>query len=268
LLSGDDLKVVCDAFQISWDPIEFDAQYVSPTRRRRHFFTNIPLESSCDYAFEDQHVESCLAPGFVLPSQIVEPGIPAKANCLMASTTRIDERTSLRMYVFDKKYANSAQSYHGRPMTVLERENLMGFPEGYVTEPMKDLFEKLTDVNRPHKSASWRENLDKRYLTFGGNFHKFPNHQPYIFSLIQIPKGEYQIKMRMAPPIESNKIPSFYNEEEYGKHLIGNSYSVPVVEALLRALTYYFPANYDYEDCNYKYSWENSGAVNVKQEEE
>jgi len=279
LLNGDDLKVVCEAFKISWDPIEFDAQYISPTRRRRHYFTNIPFDdqlNNCDYVWEGQDVESCLTPGFVLPSQIVEEGITVKANCLMASTSRIDERSSLRMYIFDKKCASNKRDYHGRPLTVAERENLMGYPKGYVEEPMNHLFGKLIEINHPYQSAKWRESLDKKYHKFAGNYHGVSDHDPYKYSLYQLPKEksgsiEYCIKMRMTPPTQC-KSASFYEEEEYGKHLIGNSFSVPVVEALLHSLIYYFPRMFKYKKFNYHYAWEtsasiNANAVKVKEEE-
>jgi site-specific DNA-cytosine methylase len=37
-LNGDDLWRVREAFGLDWDPITFDAQYLSPCRRKRHFF--------------------------------------------------------------------------------------------------------------------------------------------------------------------------------------------------------------------------------------
>jgi hypothetical protein len=48
----------------------------------------------------------------------------------MASSSRIDEVNSLRMYVFNERTNHG--TYHGRPMKVFERENLMGYPERYV----------------------------------------------------------------------------------------------------------------------------------------
>ena len=58
-----------------------------------------------------------------------------KAQCLMASKTRIDERSTLRMYVFEKEKNPTTGNYHGRPMKVCEREALMGYSKGYVEEP-------------------------------------------------------------------------------------------------------------------------------------
>jgi hypothetical protein len=48
----------------------------------------------------------------------------------MAAASRIDDVNSMRMFVFREK--NKIGTYHGRYMKVFERENLMGYPEGYV----------------------------------------------------------------------------------------------------------------------------------------
>jgi hypothetical protein len=53
----------------------------------------------------------------------------------MASKTRIDERSTLRMYVFEKEKNPTTGNYHGRPMQVFEREALMGYSKGYVEKP-------------------------------------------------------------------------------------------------------------------------------------
>ena len=134
-LKGDDLEAVREAFGFDWDPVLIDALYFSPTRRKRHFFTNIPL-INFDYGSDLSEVspQSCLEDGFCVPAHFIEPNLAVKANCLMASKTRIDERSSLRMYVF-KNAPNFTGNYHGRPMKICEREALMGYRTGYVETP-------------------------------------------------------------------------------------------------------------------------------------
>ena len=62
-----------------------------------------------------------------------------KAQYLMASRSRIDEHATLRMFVFhnkpEKRKKFKGKRYCGRPMTVQEREKMMGYPVGYVEEP-------------------------------------------------------------------------------------------------------------------------------------
>ena len=56
----------------------------------------------------------------------------------MASTSRIDEIQTLRMFVFQDR-DEETNKYYGRPMLTVEREKLMGFPVGYVEIPGKTL---------------------------------------------------------------------------------------------------------------------------------
>ena len=81
-LSGADLADVRDAFGLDWDPIALDAQYLSPTRRNRHFFINTPLPD-VDFTNEIsmQGPISCLEEGFVLPVYIVDRQVTAKVSC-------------------------------------------------------------------------------------------------------------------------------------------------------------------------------------------
>ena len=90
ILAGTDLTEVRDAFGLDWDPIALDAQYLSPTRRNRHFFSNIPLPS-VDFTTEAsmEGPTSCLEDGFVLPAHIVDPGVTAKVSRTMKKETSL-----------------------------------------------------------------------------------------------------------------------------------------------------------------------------------
>jgi hypothetical protein len=57
----------------------------------------------------------------------------------MASKSRIDEFQTLRMFVFKKeRYGKrKKRKYYGRPMRIIEREKLMGYPVGYIQKPGK-----------------------------------------------------------------------------------------------------------------------------------
>ena len=140
---------------------------------------------------------------FILPCQIVDTGTIAKANCLMASTSRIDERNTMRMYVFDKQGRvtkegkKKMKKYVGRPMTVMEREKLMGFPVGYVEKPVQALFQELLENGISNRD--WRKNLDRKYHHFAGNYHKLTDAEPFKF--VFIPRGlTGELRMKMAPP--------------------------------------------------------------------
>ena len=74
---------------------------------------------------------------YVMASTIIDPKLRVKANTFMASKTRIDDRNSFAMYVWEAKPQNG--KYVGRPMLASEREAMMGYPAGYVTKPGKGI---------------------------------------------------------------------------------------------------------------------------------
>lgn len=115
-------------------------------RRHRSYITNIRLADHTKYfGDEDErhpHPGYCLDDGFALAANIIEPDMSeAKANCFMASKGRIDNDEGGRMHIFREYTSNmegsSILKFIRRTFTTVERERLMGFPEGYVEEPGK-----------------------------------------------------------------------------------------------------------------------------------
>lgn len=72
---------------------------------------------------------------------------------------------------------------------------------------------------------SWRETLKAKYHHFAGNYHKLADKDPYrsYVARKRMPDGSFTpvVQLKMAPPVASSP-PSFFNAEEYAKHLIGN----------------------------------------------
>jgi hypothetical protein len=132
-----------------------------------------------------------------------------------------------------------------------------------------------------YKEDRWRTALHSKFHTFAGNYHKLATTDPYRFAAY-----EGTIIMRMAPPQTTKEAsifiylciakstrnapslltkscccsfnirqPSFFDAEEYSKHLVGLSYSVPVVELLLAPLKKPF-AQRSYVGYCYRYPWE------------
>jgi hypothetical protein len=132
ILSGNDLIQAREAYGITWDPVEFDAKYVSPCRRNRHFFMNVPLDlSNFDFQGPASEVNpnSSLEQGYQLAANIIESSdMNAKAQVFMASSGRINDG---RMYVCKKV---SPDLFDMRPINVTEREVMMGYPKGYVSK--------------------------------------------------------------------------------------------------------------------------------------
>mmetsp|Transcript_10420 Transcript_10420/g.15921 ORF Transcript_10420/g.15921 Transcript_10420/m.15921 type:complete len:775 (-) Transcript_10420:120-2444(-) len=261
----DDRAAIGKSFQLDHDPINLDAQYFSPARRNRNFWTNIPF---ADFEYADSGTGSrprtCFEDGFYLPEEICEDGIYAKCNCFMSSKSKIDDNQTVRMYVFQKNPKD--KKFYGRPFTVLERERLMGYPEGYVEKPVRKLFDKLTEdalkLNSKNESK-WQSQLHSKYHCFAGNYHEFPwevcKGDFHRFETTVVP----EVKLKLAPHFsgtlknedDSNYNIDFFDAEEYAKHLVGLAYSVPVVEHLLKPLQQIFKPRWYEGFSEHQYKW-------------
>jgi site-specific DNA-cytosine methylase len=138
VLRDKDLDAVSDSFGIT--PLEVDAQYYSPCRRKRHFFMNFPVDLDFTTLAASSEVASCLEKEWMHPADAIakrtderleEAARLRKSNTFMASLTRIDDE---RMTVVKK---SEMGGFVGRSMMVVERERMMGFPEAYVSAPRK-----------------------------------------------------------------------------------------------------------------------------------
>ncbi len=135
-----ELSRISAAFGFKWDPIEIDAWEFSPGRRRRHFFTNIPYSdppeeergcaASCKSCLDDDYVPAQLLP---FQDRVDTDERRIKAHTFMASKGRLEDT---RMQIF-KVHPNKKGRYLMRCYNVAERERIMGYPEGYVSEPGK-----------------------------------------------------------------------------------------------------------------------------------
>lgn len=72
----------------------------------------------------------------------------------------------------------------------------------------------------------WRKCLPKKYHHFAGNYHRLPD-EPYKFELLKSSPDDFDIfgmlHVKMAPPLPRlDAKPTYYNSEDYAKHLIGN----------------------------------------------
>ena len=168
LRDADERNEVTGAFEFDFDPIHLDAQYLSPVRRNRHYWTNIPLASidykskasmmvrTCvydsprtgwshhDHFCAPKGVEHVLKRDMTSAAGVFGERACVKANCPMASTSRLDDEGSFRTFVFQKQRVQITNEQGevvcedgvlGRPLDVIEREALMGFPHLYVIDP-------------------------------------------------------------------------------------------------------------------------------------
>ena len=264
-----DLIQIEKHFGVTWH-VELDALYFSPCRRLRYFFTNIPLDGY-DFGLvcaEDDHFnpQTCLtSDGYHLASHFYAPAAQTKVNTFMACKSRLDDP---RMELFQK---TDKKGFRFRTLTALERSDLMGYPEDYFS-PVDTLFRTLLEVfmNPCHQAGEngeddrfhWRNTLDQKFLCFQGAYNG--NRDSYNLKM----DHEYCLHLEMAPPGKSDatgKPNSLYDCEKYKKRLIGNAFSIPVLEHLLKPLCTLF-ASKKYRGYNYKYKWQQSKIANAQNE--
>jgi hypothetical protein len=135
-LAEGDLEKIKDAFGTDWE-LTFDAKDVSPCRRKRTYISNIPLALSSTTDYCEAPSTSCLGE-YNLAASILDPGMVAKANCFMASSSRTDDS---RMLVFKQE----GNTIIGRPISVEERE---------VRVDIAKVFDKIVTPRRPY--LTWR----------------------------------------------------------------------------------------------------------------
>merc|ERR1740139_1006825 len=151
----------------------------------------------------------------------------------------------------------------------------MGYPKGYIEEPVCNLFHALRDDALCHQyeefnsvtkekvgefCSHWRDKLHPKYHVFGGNYHQLPCSDPHRF---EVSTDFPYVDLMLSPAVNIIKdeesfitttCPCFFNAENYTKHLIGLAYSVPVVEHLLKPLQKLFSSK-TYPRFAYEYPW-------------
>mmetsp|Transcript_33065 Transcript_33065/g.48461 ORF Transcript_33065/g.48461 Transcript_33065/m.48461 type:complete len:147 (+) Transcript_33065:366-806(+) len=127
---------------------------------------------------------------------------------------------------------------------------MQGLPIGYVSEPVKKLFDDLTQkafVNAEQtteKLKSWRDILDRDLWHFRKcRFRVKPQRDVPFFNI------------QLSIPKEGKKKDSLLNEQQYCKHLIGNGWSIPVVEFILDGLKGVCEERKSYDGYAYNYPW-------------
>ncbi len=225
--------------------IRFDASDFSPCKRMRNYWTNLPI------TFPDEEVDwvqmqssPILENGFEMLGNLnkdIYDHVSVKANTFLASESRIND---IRMVTVKK---SESGKYISGVYTVHDRENMMGFPREYVSEPLKILFSNLDECigKEAEPGASWY-----------GILHK--NHTEFLDCLIRIGNTEEGANLifetKIGEPSAHRKTQPIFNCEDYAKHLIGNAWSIPVVEHLLKPLQNVCTQR-RYQNYEYEYQW-------------
>ena len=172
-----------------------------------------------------------------------ETNIPVKANTFMASKTRINDDRMIKV-----RKLEGTEKYILDHFSVEEREKMLGLPVGYVSTPLQQLFKTLTEKAFLHpemtEGLTWKASLPE-------DLWHFRYCKKYELKSMYEAPPYFQIGI--SAPLEAKK-PSVYNEEEYCKHLIGNGWSIPVVEHILSGLRNICEERL-YDGCDYDFPW-------------
>jgi len=232
--------------------IEIDACYFSPTRRNRSYRLNFEV-NSFDFSgpWSQSSPSTCLEDGWQLPL-IKEKVSHQKANTFMASKRRLKDERMMKVRSHGSRFEQSHFS-------VLERERMMGFPDNY-TSAVEELFNVLYDDALSKivmDDDPWHKSLHPKYHHFSGESFGF---------LVD----EKKVKLRIGTP-KTGKTQTLLNAQEFCEHLLGNSFSVPVVEHLLSSLVPLF-ASKSYHRLNdkgkivmyaYPFKWEKNNNIKI-----
>ena len=227
--------------------MQLDAKDFGPAKRDRLYWTNILLTKAEAITNITSETSACdlLEEGYTLPEIICKEAkqntevIIPKANTFMASKSRIDDARMTKVRKFEGNYWVSSYS-------VGERELMAGLPIGYVSNAVKELFEELRD-----------NAFLKPEVTIGSNWRTFLSEELHHFRT----ECKFKIKPDYMPPWFCLEISTpkesddFYNEEEYCKRLIGNGWSIPVIEYILGSLKEICEEDWSHQEYNYRYQW-------------
>jgi hypothetical protein len=232
-----------------------------------YYLVSTPFASLCQITLSnateitdtacEQSACSLLDGGYVMAETVCKDDngeiIIPKANTFMASKVRIDDDRMI-------KVKRKGDGYYIDKYSVSERERMLGLPIGYVSKAVKNLFKELTEKAflRPEaeEGSNWRTLLSEELHNFRMccEFKMKPQRkEPYFHIELSTPK--------------EGKTTSLYNEDAYCKHLLGNGWSIPVVEYILGGLKDLCDET-SFEGYDYNYPWPPYNSLGKVQEAE
>ena len=151
---------------------------------------------------------------------------------------RIDDNRMLKI----SHSENSRSLFEVETFSVQDREKMLGFPLNYVKQPVDELVGKLQQC---FLSPNWTLDADCLNMSedFSGLKYRFESSSTHPF-----------FEVKLGAPQVSDKTQYIFNADGYAKHLLGNAFSIPVVEHLLRPLKQLY-AEREYEAFMYDFPW-------------
>jgi len=239
-------------------PIRLDAKDFGPCKRNRFYWTNIRLISSehIKEVASGVSIDGFLDDGYGAVARLLqcdsEQDMPVKSNAFLASLSRIDDDRMIKYKLNDTSGPRTSVKYHIETYSVAEREKMMGLPAGYVEKPVSRLFCELTQKafvlpESSDEKKTYRDFLPRDFWHYRKKCQfKFLVNSKYPF-----------FQLALSSPLEGKSQLAYYMEGQYCKHLIGNGWSIPVVEYLLGSLRDLFAGDalVTYDKYDYPYPW-------------
>mmetsp|Transcript_4758 Transcript_4758/g.10215 ORF Transcript_4758/g.10215 Transcript_4758/m.10215 type:complete len:375 (+) Transcript_4758:131-1255(+) len=237
-------------------PVRLDAKDFGPCKRNRFYWINLRLRSSAQIkdVAAGLSLDGFLDEGYGAVARLLqgedEENMPIKSNSFLASLSNIDDDRMVK-YKLDGT-SGRKKKYHIETYSITEREKMMGLPAGYVERPVGRLFNELAQKAfvLPESSAEY-----KTYRDFlPRDYWHFRRECQFKF----LPKSEAPFfQLALSSPLEGKSQLAFYEDKQYCKHLIGNGWSIPVIEYLLGSLPELFSSDalVMYDKYNTPYPW-------------
>jgi len=234
-------------------PVQVDAQDFSPCRRNRLYWLNIPISSIAEASQVSQESLPILEDGGIMPEEIGQAfPMAIKANTFMASKGRINDSRMMKV-----EQVRDSDRFVIKTFSVREREIMLGLPVGYVSEPVNTLFKELTrdafvipeqtDPNTdPEGRKHWSDFLDPTLWHF----------QEKCRFRFKMCGGPPFAKLEMTTPQENSAQLVYFDAISYSKHLLGNGWSIPVVEFLLEKVKDVCQTTQSYQRYSYHFPWQ------------
>lgn len=233
-----DMDEVIEAYS-GIPPVQIDAKDFSPCKRARNYWVNLPVLAVDRHTAQAEASPTNLENGFKMPAKCLgpTPNLVVKANTFMASKGRLDDIP--RMMVV-KKCPDNEGLYEVGTFSTADREAMLGFPVGYVSKALEHLYSTLKkDAFQAELSPGmhWFDSLPKGFHHFMACTYTFKNSEDF-----------YDISIKHEDSTSS------FDCQQYAKHLLGNAWSIPVVEVLLKPLTEICTTRV-YDDFEYSFNW-------------
>lgn len=222
-------------------PILFDSKELSPCSKALTYWTNLPIDPS-GYSNGYQS-EPTFGAGFEMPEkyciEAFTNDVVLKAKSLQPLNL-IDDSRMFKVKATQSKNS-SVVEFEVKTFSVGDREKMLGFFCGYVENSLKVLFDDLREnafMAEYIEGSHWSEKLHQKYYDLARKKFGFKRSSNNLFDVL-IHEGKMQ-----------------FDAESYGKHLLGKSSNIALLEHLLSPISKICEARH-YYGFDYEFYWKN-----------